>query len=64
MISLGGDHFVTYPLLKAHYQVHGPMALVHFDAHVDTWPDGKRLDHGSMFLRARMKASLSNTQSR
>ena len=54
MISLGGDHFVTYPLLKAHYQVHGPMALVHFDAHVDTWPDdGKRLDHGSMFLRAK-----------
>lgn len=54
MISLGGDHFVTYPLLKAHYQVHGPMALVHFDAHVDTWPDdGERLDHGSMFLRAK-----------
>ncbi len=54
MISLGGDHFVTYPLLKAHHQVHGPMALVHFDAHVDTWPDdGERLDHGSMFLRAK-----------
>ena len=54
MVSLGGDHFVTYPLLKAHYRVHGPMALVHFDAHVDTWPDdGQRLDHGSMFLRAK-----------
>ena len=54
MISLGGDHFVTYPLLKAHYSLHGPMALVHFDAHVDTWPDdGQRLDHGSMFLRAK-----------
>ena len=54
MISLGGDHFITYPLLKAHHQVHGPMALVHFDAHVDTWPDdGERLDHGSMFLRAK-----------
>ncbi len=54
LIALGGDHFVTYPLLKAHYSLHGPMALVHFDAHVDTWPDdGQRLDHGSMFLRAK-----------
>lgn len=54
MITLGGDHFVTYPLLKAHHMVHGPMALVHFDAHVDTWSDdGQRLDHGSMFLRAK-----------
>lgn len=54
MIALGGDHFVTYPLLKAHYRIHGPMALVHFDAHVDTWSDdGQRLDHGSMFLRAK-----------
>lgn len=53
MLTLGGDHFVTYPLLRAHAKVHGPLALVHFDAHSDTWPDdGERLDHGSMFLRA------------
>jgi len=53
LVSFGGDHFVTYPLLRAHVDRHGPLALVHFDAHVDTWelvPD--RLDHGTMFLRA------------
>jgi agmatinase len=59
LISFGGDHFVTYPLLKAHAERHGPLALVHFDAHVDTWPDdGKRLDHGSMFLRAKREGLI------
>jgi len=53
MLTFGGDHFVTYPLLRAHYEKHGPMALVHFDAHTDTWPDEDgRLDHGTMFTRA------------
>ncbi len=53
LLCLGGDHFVTYPLLRAHAQRHGPLSLIHFDAHVDTWEDdGQRLDHGSMFLRA------------
>jgi len=53
MVSIGGDHFVTYPLLRAHAATHGPLALIHFDAHCDTWgDDGERLDHGSMFLRA------------
>ena len=53
MVTLGGDHFITYPLLRAHAKKHGPLSLVHFDAHCDTWPDdGSRLDHGSMFLRA------------
>ena len=52
-VSLGGDHFVTYPLLRAHFEKYGPLSLLHFDAHCDTWPDdGKRLDHGSMFTRA------------
>lgn len=53
LMSFGGDHFVTYPLLRAHAEKHGPLSLIHFDAHVDTWEDdGGRLDHGSMFLRA------------
>ena len=52
-VSFGGDHFVTYPILRAHAAKHGPLALIHFDAHPDTWPDEPgRLDHGSMFLRA------------
>jgi agmatinase len=54
VLGLGGDHFVTYPLLRAAAEHHGsPLSLVHFDAHTDTWPDdGERLDHGSMFRRA------------
>lgn len=53
MLTLGGDHFVSYPLLKAHARRHGPLALVQVDAHCDTWADdGDRLDHGSMFARA------------
>jgi agmatinase len=50
LISLGGDHYMTYPLLKAHAKKHGPLALVHFDAHRDVEPDdGGRIDHGTMF---------------
>lgn len=53
MLTFGGDHFITYPLLRAHANKHGPLALVHFDAHTDTWDDeGGRLDHGTMFTRA------------
>ena len=58
LVSLGGDHFVTWPLLQAHAAVHGPLALVQFDAHQDTWSDdGERLDHGTFVGRA-VKAGL------
>jgi agmatinase len=50
MIALGGDHYISYPLLKAHAKKHGPLALVHFDAHRDIEIDnGGRIDHGTMF---------------
>ena len=53
LLSIGGDHFVTYPLLKAHAAKHGPLALVQFDAHQDTWDDDDgRIDHGTMITRA------------
>jgi agmatinase len=53
MLSLGGDHFLTLPLLRAHAERHGPLALIHFDAHSDTWPDEDgRIDHGTMFFHA------------
>ena len=53
LLSLGGDHFVTWPLLKAHAEKHGPLGLVQFDAHQDTWEDdGERVDHGSFVTRA------------
>lgn len=54
LLSLGGDHFVAYPLLKAHVKKHGgPLSLLHFDAHSDTWADADgRIDHGTMFYHA------------
>ncbi len=53
LLSLGGDHFVSYPLLRAHAEKYGPLALIHFDAHSDTWEDdGPRIDHGTMFYHA------------
>ncbi len=54
LLSLGGDHFVAYPLLKAHARKHGaPLSLLHFDAHSDTWEDeAGRVDHGTMFFHA------------
>jgi agmatinase len=53
MLTLGGDHYIAYPILKAHHAVHGPLSLIHFDAHCDTaTEDEKRVDHGSMFYHA------------
>jgi len=53
LLALGGDHFLTWPLLKAHAAKYGPLALVQFDAHQDTWPDdGKKLSHGTFVTRA------------
>ena len=53
LLSLGGDHFISYPLLRAHAEKPGPLALIHFDAHSDTWEDeGARIDHGTMFYHA------------
>jgi agmatinase len=54
LVALGGDHGVTLPLLRALAKRRGPVALVHFDAHVDTWPDnfGQELAHGSVFYHA------------
>jgi agmatinase len=54
LVSLGGDHTIALPLLRAAVRRHGPVALVHFDAHLDTWPSyfGARYTHGSPFRRA------------
>ena len=54
LLALGGDHFVAYPLLKAHARKFGaPLSLLHFDAHSDTWADkNDRIDHGTMFYWA------------
>lgn len=52
-LTLGGDHFISYPILKALSETHGPLSLIHFDAHSDTWEDRDgRIDHGTMFFHA------------
>lgn len=53
-LALGGDHYVTYPILKAHAEKFGPLSLLQFDAHSDTWVDDDpdRIDHGTMFYKA------------
>lgn len=54
VLSLGGDHVVAYPLLEAHAARHGTLALVHLDAHSDTWGMGDDLNHGTWgYLAAR-----------
>jgi len=54
LIALGGDHSITLPLLRALRKRRDPPALIHFDAHVDTWPDnfGQAYGHGSVFYHA------------
>ena len=54
MVAIGGDHTVALPLLRATARQHGPLALVHFDAHLDTWDTyfGQRYTHGTPFRRA------------
>jgi agmatinase len=55
LLALGGDHFISYPLLRAYAKRHGPLSLIHFDAHSDTWNDAEgtgRVDHGTMFYHA------------
>lgn len=58
-LVLGGDHYISYPVLRAHAERFGPLGLIHFDAHSDTWPDDDfdRIDHGTMFYKA-VKAGL------
>jgi len=54
LVSLGGDHTIAVPLLRAMHRRHGPVALVHFDAHLDTWDTyfGAPYTHGTPFRRA------------
>jgi agmatinase len=54
LLAIGGDHTIAYPLLRATRQRFGPPALVHFDAHLDTWQTyfGAPVTHGTPFRRA------------
>ncbi|MEU8244159.1 agmatinase [Actinoplanes missouriensis] len=54
LVTIGGDHTIALPLLRAMAAKHGPVAVVHFDAHLDTWDTyfGAATTHGTPFRRA------------
>jgi agmatinase len=65
LVTIGGDHTVALPLLRAMHGLHGPLALVHFDAHLDTWNTyfGTPLTHGTVFRRAFEEGLLAQERS-
>jgi agmatinase len=60
LVTLGGDHTVALPLLRSLHRDHGPVAVLHFDAHLDTWDTyfGAPYTHGTPFRRAREEGLL------
>ncbi|KAI1927082.1 hypothetical protein LOZ66_003351 [Ophidiomyces ophidiicola] len=74
LVTLGGDHSVALPALRALYKIYGrPITVVHFDAHLDTWnplryssvwaSEQSRFTHGSFFHTASVEGIISNTSS-
>jgi agmatinase len=63
LLTLGGDHTIALPLLRAFAAVHGPVAVVHFDAHLDTWDTyfGASYTHGTPFRRASEEGLLDRS---
>ena len=61
LIALGGDHTIALPVLRAVHARHGPLALIHFDAHLDTWDTyfGAVYTHGTPFRRAHEEGLLA-----
>ncbi len=65
IVSIGGDHTIALPLLRAVAAKHGPVAVVHFDAHLDTWDTyfGAEYTHGTPFRRASEEGLIDRTGS-
>ena len=63
-LTLGGDHTIALPILRAMHAHHGPVALIHVDAHADVNPDmfGERLAHGTPFRRAMEEGLLDGNR--
>jgi agmatinase len=61
LVALGGDHTIALPVLRAVHARHGPLALIHFDAHLDTWDTyfGAAYTHGTPFRRAHEEGLLA-----
>jgi agmatinase len=65
LMTIGGDHTIALPLLRVMHEVHGPVAVVHFDAHLDTWDTyfGAPVTHGTPFRRASEEGLIDKTGS-
>lgn len=65
LVALGGDHTIALPLLRVAARQHGPIAVLHFDAHLDTWDTyfGAPITHGTPFRRASEEGLIDLTAS-
>ena len=65
LVTIGGDHTIALPLLRVMHEIHGPVAVVHFDAHLDTWDTyfGAPVTHGTPFRRASEEGLIDRTGS-
>jgi agmatinase len=65
LLTIGGDHTIALPLLRVMHEAHGPIAVVHFDAHLDTWDTyfGAPITHGTPFRRASEEGLIDKTGS-
>lgn len=65
LVAIGGDHTVALPLLRDVTASHGPVAVLHFDAHLDTWDTyfGAPVTHGTPFRRASEEGLIDLTAS-
>ncbi|KII94050.1 hypothetical protein PLICRDRAFT_36283 [Plicaturopsis crispa FD-325 SS-3] len=68
IVSLGGDHTIVLPILRSLHKVYGPISVIHFDAHLDTWPaypdsstPQSRVTHGTFFYLAAEEGLMTNT---
>ena len=63
-VALGGDHYITFPILRAYAEKFGPISVLQFDAHSDLWADDDlgRIDHGTMMYKA-VKSGLVDAKS-
>lgn len=67
ILTLGGDHTIVLPILRSLHQVYGPISVIHFDAHIDTWPslggitEQSKVTHGTFFTLAFEEGLMSNT---
>ena len=63
-LALGGDHYISLPILRALQRRHGAISLIHFDAHSDTWADtDDRIDHDTMFFHAAQQGIVDPARS-